>query len=709
MAALALLFAVGAGATLRAQTTDKDQPMTPNNTTQEPPTFVDWATGTPESQGMDSAKLLALWKDLQAGNTTSLLVIRNDRIVFERYAEGYSRTKKHYTASLAKALVGGLSLQLATEDGRIHPDDPVSKYVSAWGIDPKKRAVTVRHLATHTSGLEDAEQEGVPHEQLPGWKGEFWKRRAPPQDPFTLARDVVPVQDVPGTRKRYSNPGMALLSYCVTASLKGAKDTDLRSLLKHRIMEPLGVSDAEWSCGYGETVTVDGLPLVASWGGGAYSPNAIARIGRLMLRKGEWNGRQLLSASAVATATTHAGMPNNAGLGWWVNQTSSGKLWNAAPEDTFWGAGAGHQVLLVVPSRNLIVVRQGGSLDPGIGFDAALERHLVAPLMQALIAAAPYPPSPVIASLSFAPADTILRRATDSDNWPLTWGDDDALYTAYGDGRGFDPRVPEKLSLGLARVSGSPTDFVGVNIRSATGEQKGDGARGKKASGMLMVDGTLYMWVRNAQNSQLAWSTDHGATWNWCDWRFTTSFGSPSFLNFGKNYAGARDGHVYIYSADNDSAYLPADRMVLARVPKTQIRDRAAYEFLARVEGSVPIWTRDITRRGAVFTHPGHCLRSQVSYNPVLKRYLWWQQLRGTGSDQADSRFSGGLGIYDAPEPWGPWTTVYFTTRWDVGPGETGSFPTKWMSGDGKTLYLVFSGNDAFSVRKATLTLHEKL
>ena len=68
-------------------------------------------------------------------------------------------------------------------------------------------------------------------------------------------------------------------------------------------------------------------------------------------------------------------------------------------------------------------------------------------------------------------------------------------------------------------------------------------------------------------------------------------------------------------------------------------------------------------------------------------------------------RFRGGFGIYDAPEPWGPWTTVYFTEVWDVGPGETSSFPTKWMSGDGKTLYLVFSGEDSFSVRKATLAL----
>ena len=161
----------------------------------------------------------------------------------------------------------------------------------------------------------------------------------------------------------------------------------------------------------------------------------------------------------------------------------------------------------------------------------------------------------------------------------MTWADDGHLYTAYGDGNGFEPGIPEKLSLGFARVEGGPADFVGVNIRSASGEQRGNGKAGKKASGMLMVDGVLYMWARNAGNARLAWSTDHGRTWKWSDWTFTTSFGCPTFLNFGRDYAGARDDYVYVYSHDSGDAYLPADRMVLARVPKDRIKDRSSYEF----------------------------------------------------------------------------------------------------------------------------------
>jgi hypothetical protein len=60
--------------------------------------------------------------------------------------------------------------------------------------------------------------------------------------------------------------------------------------------------------------------------------------------------------------------------------------------------------------------------------------------------------------------------------------------------------------------------------------------------------------------------------------------------------------------------------------------------------------------------------------------------------------------IYDAPEPWGPWTTVFYTENWDVDPGESAHIPSKWISADGKTCHLVFAGSDSFAVRRFTLT-----
>src|SRR3954470_10653862 len=101
-------------------------------------------------------------------------------------------------------------------------------------------------------------------------------------------------------------------------------------------------------------------------------------------------------------------------------------------------------------------------------------------------------PSPVIKQILWAPKETIVRQARGSDNWPMTWGDDDALYTAYGDGTGFEPKLKQKLSLGLARITGGPDDFTGLNLPAPTAEAAGDGRKGRKASGLLMVDGVLY-------------------------------------------------------------------------------------------------------------------------------------------------------------------------------------------------------------------------
>ena len=132
---------------------------------------------------------------------------------------------------------------------------------------------------------------------------------------------------------------------------------------------------------------------------------------------------------------------------------------------------------------------------------------------------------------------------------------------------------------------------------------------------MLMVDGVLYLLVRNAGNSQLGLVGDRGKTWTWSDWKFTTSFGCPTFLNFGRNYAGARDDFVYVYSHDADSAYEPADRMVLARVPKERITRARRLRVLqaARRAGPARSGPRTSTSAARSSPIPGKCYRSGIT------------------------------------------------------------------------------------------------
>jgi CubicO group peptidase (beta-lactamase class C family) len=324
------------------------------------PAFT-WGTATPASQGFSPEKLASLKEDLASRGTASFLVIRNDKIVYEWYAEGWSRTRPHFTASMAKALVGGVSLAVALTDKRIGLDDLAYKYIPQWKDDPRRNKITIRQLGSHSSGIQDSTTGKTPkttsaHVALPGWQGEWWKASMEPgRDAFTISRDVAPIVFDPGTSGSYSNPGIGMMGYAVTRVL----GKDLRTVVRERIMAPIGVPEDEWKVGYGgKTWTVDGLDLVPVWGGGLYSANATARVARLMLRKGDWQGTRLLDAQAVEAVTSDAGLPGPWAQGWWSVKELTGPL-PSVPRDGFFASGARGQVALVVPSLNLIVVRNG--------------------------------------------------------------------------------------------------------------------------------------------------------------------------------------------------------------------------------------------------------------------------------------------------------------------------------------------------------------
>lgn len=678
-----------------------------------------WKHATPESQGMSSQKLDEMRSILAEKGTKKLLIIKNDKIVYKWFASGWEDSlQKHYTASLAKAIVGGMSLLAAMDDGYITLDEPACNYIPTWKADNRKSKITIRQLATHSSGISDAEatseerekmkSKGLhPHFDLPGWKGQFWRQEP---DPFSISRDSAPVIFTPGEKHAYSNPGITMLTYAVTSSLKDSKYSDIRTYLKERIYEPIGIDENEYSIGYGKTFEIDGMGLVPSPGGGNFTAQSLARIGLLMLHKGNWQGKKIIDSSTIENATRPwristppSGTSDMVYTSVWYNNNKG--FWRYVPRDAYCGSGAQKQILMVIPSLQMVIVRMGAEMQSeDESYWESYEKYLFNPIMDA-VEEHPYPKSNI--SVKFAPKDSVIRMAEGSDSWPSTWADDDNQYMAYGDGWGFSPKADIKLSLGFAKVIGDPPSIEGINIRSKTGERVGDGKFGSPVSGMLMVDGILYMLSRNVENALLSWSSDHGKTWEQANWKFDVSFGYPGFLNYGKNYEGAKDDYVYIYSHDEASAYKISDHFVLARVPKDKIKDWREYEYFAGYKaGNKPKWSEDIRKREPVFTNPGKCYRSRMTFNRGLKRYLWVQTITSSPPPEdfrkgdPDGRFYGGIGIFESPNPWGPWETVYYKKNWDIGPGESSSIPTKWMSDDGKTGYLLFSGDDYFSLRK---------
>jgi hypothetical protein len=215
------------------------------------------------------------------------------------------------------------------------------------------------------------------------------------------------------------------------------------------------------------------------------------------------------------------------------------------------------------------------------------------------------------------------------------------------------------------------------------------------------------------RHARLAWSADRGRTWTWADWRFAGTFGCPEFVQYGPDYLNARDGHVYVVSQDGNSAYDFDPDIVMARVPADRVAQRDAYAFYAGLdERGEPIWHPDIERRRAIFTDPRGTQRVAITYNRALDRYF----LTTAHNDGSGATHTPALGIFDAPEPWGPWTTIYDDDRWAEGWMIHHKFPTAWMSEDGRTMWLAFSGqyrpggvDYCLLARRATLTLWTEL
>ena len=453
-----------------------------------------WPTALPDTVGLDAGRLDIVWQELARRDTKTFIVAPQGKLVYERYGDEFDAARPHYTASMAKTLVGGLSLALAIDDGLIDPDDPVSKFAPTWAADPLKVQVTIRHLATHTSGLEDAERSEADHEaavrqgqtlvddhmELPNGKGAFWRGTNPAAareediSPFLAARDEAPIIFTPGSRYAYSNPGMAMLSWCVTVALQDTSWPDVRTYRPQRLFGPLGLQEkVDYSIGYDCVYEVEGLPLVANWGGGSFTARATARVGQFLVQDGVWEDEQLLHPGVLRLVLSDAGMPApvaerqasnpspGSGLAFWTNADG---IWPGVPRDAAAGAGAGNQLLLVIPSLDLVIVRNGSVLAPGDDrmFWGGPLKHLFAPVVASISLRSMQPASDQITGVTWDPPGQTRRLATGgrrkdgSDNWPITWADDGHLYTAYGDGYGFEPQLDHKLSLGYGVKSVGP-------------------------------------------------------------------------------------------------------------------------------------------------------------------------------------------------------------------------------------------------------------
>ncbi|WP_085581737.1 MULTISPECIES: serine hydrolase [unclassified Pseudomonas] len=303
----------------------------------------------------------------QGIRTDALLVIRDGRLVYERYAGPTTADTPHLTWSISKSLMATV-LGVAYGEGRLRLEEPASKYYPALERHPTLTLGDLLHWASGLDWQEDYEYAPLKSSVV----AMLYTRGHRDMAAFAAGHEAYAA---PGKAFRYSSGDSNLLA----AALKGIVGPQRYADYPWTaLFEPLGIRRAVWE------TDAAGIFVASSY---VYlTARDLARIGLLMARDGRWGERQLLPAEWIAfNRTPFAGYKAGQdeavpGGHWWLNLAVDGapSPWPDAPPDTFAALGHWGQALYVIPSANLVIVRYGDDRDGRYRHNELLKRALAA-------------------------------------------------------------------------------------------------------------------------------------------------------------------------------------------------------------------------------------------------------------------------------------------------------------------------------------------
>lgn len=312
-----------------------------------PPSTGTWETVTPASVGWNEAAITDLVSYLNSTNTRAFIVLKDGKIVIEQYAGtqltsgAFTASSQWYWASAGKTLTAA-AVGIANANGKINLDAKTSTYLGAgWtSLTPdQENKITVRNQLTMTTGLDD------------------YSGGATGDADCTTPSCLIYKADA-GTRWAYHNAAYTLLDGVIAAGTSQTLNDYISSVLLSK-------------------VGMDGsYKLTGTYNNIFYStPRSMARYGLLLLNKGMWNGTTVIPSSYFNLMIT--GSQNfNLSYGYltWLNGKNSfmapgsqnvypQMLTPNAPSDMFAAMGKNGQLINVVPSKNLVVIRMGDAPD----------------------------------------------------------------------------------------------------------------------------------------------------------------------------------------------------------------------------------------------------------------------------------------------------------------------------------------------------------
>lgn len=282
----------------------------------------------------------AVASQLQQWKIKGVHAEQGGRELFHWNADGADRPMAilSSTKSVLSALLG-----IAIGQGKIGGvHDPILTYLDVDDVeltdairdDARKKTITLEHLLTMTSGL-DWPDFDKPYKEL---------KLADNSAAFVLARPLV---HEPGSAFTYNSGGSQLLA----AALERAAGESLSRFARRELFRPLGIGPVRWNRLPGGQEGGTGLSL---------SMRDLAKLARLYLQHGEWEGRQLIPADWVSRSVQphHKGLLNyepqvygSYGYHWWVSPADK----QPGP-DYFFAFGYGGQYLFAIPALDLTVV-----------------------------------------------------------------------------------------------------------------------------------------------------------------------------------------------------------------------------------------------------------------------------------------------------------------------------------------------------------------
>lgn len=305
-----------------------------------------WETITPASLGWNETNIAGLDDFMTSTNTRALLVLKDGKIVIEKYSgkqfddvTNFSSSSNWYWASAGKTLTSVL-VGIAEEQGEVDLDAKTSDYLGTGWTSltlTQENKITVRHQLTMTTGLDDGTG-----------------------DTDCTDNTCLVYKADPGTRWAYHNAPYTLLDGVIANATGKTLNTFLNDELKSKI-------------------GMDGFYLKSGDNNVYYStPRSMARFGILLLNEGVWNGNRILSESYFSLMkNTSQNLNKSYGYLTWLNGKASymvpyyqaafnGSISPNAPADMFAAMGKNGQLLNIVPSQGLIVVRMGDDPDTGL-------------------------------------------------------------------------------------------------------------------------------------------------------------------------------------------------------------------------------------------------------------------------------------------------------------------------------------------------------